>query len=364
MPLRTLILGGTGNFGARIVRALSADKHFELIAAARRAVRIPGAPAVPTVQMDIRQPDLLGALRALAPQLVVHTVGPFQGQDYRVVRAALAAGAHYIDLADGRRFVADFAAHNDALARASDRSAVCGASTLPALSGAVIEALSDGLDSIDSIDIAIAPGQRAARGVATFAGVFSYLGKPIEVWRGGRWCRRYGWMDLARVPLSIGSRLGALCDVPDLELLPQRYPGVRSVSFRAALEFKVQHYALWLLALARRARLPLPVERLALRLDALAPAFDRFAGEFGAMRVSVAGNRAGRRMRRVWELTVPAADGPEIPCLAALLLARRVAQRGGAPAGACTALGQLKLVEFEDSFSRLSINSRVSEEVL
>jgi saccharopine dehydrogenase-like NADP-dependent oxidoreductase len=33
---------------------------------------------------------------------VIHTAGPFQGQDYAVARSAIAAGANYIDLADGR----------------------------------------------------------------------------------------------------------------------------------------------------------------------------------------------------------------------------------------------------------------------
>jgi hypothetical protein len=364
MPLRTLILGGTGNFGARTVRALARNPQIELIAAARRAQPVEGAPDVPTVAIDVQRPDLEGTLRLLAPQLVVHTVGPFQGQDYRVVRAALAAGAHYIDLADGRRFVGDFAAHNDADARAAGLSAISGASTLPALSGAVADELARGLHSLESVDIAIAPGQRAARGVATLAGVFSYLGTPVAVWHRGRWCRRYGWMDLARVPLRIGDRLGALCDVPDLELLPARYAGVQSVMFRAALEFRIQHYALWALGLIRRTRLPLSVGRWAARLDRVSPWFDRFAGRYGAMRVSVIGESGGKRVRRTWELQAPATDGPEIPCLAAIVLTGRLARGDKLPVGAHTALGLLTLGQFEESFARWGIKTLIDEENL
>lgn len=363
MALRTLILGGTGNFGARIVRALAHDADFDLIAAARHPKPIEDAPTVPVVALDVHHDHLEALLRAHAPQLVLHTVGPFQGQDYSVVRAALSAGAHYIDLADGRRFVADFVEGNHALACAASLSAISGASTLPALSGAVTDALCPGFETLDSIDIAIAPGQRAARGAATFAGVLSYLGRPVCVWQRGRWCRRHAWMDLARVPLAIGDRLGALCDVPDLELLPARFSGVQSVMFRAALEFKVQHFALWGLAWLRRAGVPLALDRWAARLDALAPWFDRAAGEFGAMRVSVTGTLSGQRRRRTWELKVPARTGPEIPCLAALLLARRLA-RGALPSGAYSALGQLKLEEFSDDFARLSAVTCVTEEIL
>jgi len=42
---------------------------------------------------------------------VIHCAGPFQSQDYRVALAAMAAGAHYLDLADGRQFVARFSHH-------------------------------------------------------------------------------------------------------------------------------------------------------------------------------------------------------------------------------------------------------------
>ena len=46
------------------------------------------------------------------------------------------------------------------------------------------------------------------------------------------------------------------------------------------------------------------------------------------MRVSVVGDRSdgGGRVRRTWQLTAPAMDGPEIPCMGAILLARRLAR--------------------------------------
>lgn len=54
-----------------------------------------------------------GGIDACAPHLAelnvrtrIHSAGPFQSQDYSVVSAAIAASANYIDLADGRDFVA------------------------------------------------------------------------------------------------------------------------------------------------------------------------------------------------------------------------------------------------------------------
>ena len=359
--MRVVVLGGAGNFGARIVRALQGDPAIELVSAGRRATLVAGAESVPARVLDIMAPDFTAQLHALEPELVIHCVGPFQGQDYRVAEAALATGAHYMDLADGREFVSRFAVALAPAAVRAGRVAISGASTLPALSSAVIEQLRESL-RLDSIEIAIAPGQRAPRGVATLAAVFSYLGRPFPMWRQGRWQTAWGWMDLRRIRFAFGTRWGAVCDVPDLALWPERIPQLQSVSFHAALEIDLQHLVLWKLAAWRRLGLPLPVERWAAILNRCAGAFDRFGGEWGGMRVSVVGvNSEGRRLRRTWQLTAPAMNGPEIPCMAAILLARRIA-RGAIPAsGAFPCAGFLQLTEFRPEFERWGITTRIEE---
>lgn len=360
--MRVVVLGGAGNFGARIVRALKDDPDIELLAAGRRAAPVPGAEAVRAVKVDLAASDFAQQLRLLAPGLVIHCVGPFQGQDYRVACAALACGAHYVDLSDGREFVAGFVAAMDAAARAAARVAIGGASTVPALSSAVLDQLCADLAHLESIRIVIAPGQRAPRGAATLQAVFSYLGRPVAVWHNGRWLRQWGWMDLRRVRMSFGSRWSALCDVPDLALLPQRYAPVQSVTFHAALEVGLQHGVLWAMAAWRRLGLPLPVERWARGLDRFAALFDPLSGEWGGMQVEVAGTTAtGARVRRRWHLQAPALHGPEIPCLAAIELARQLALGALIPSGARACMGMLELAAFEPAFARWGIRTWVEE---
>jgi hypothetical protein len=169
-------------------------------------------------------------------------------------------------------------------------------------------------------------------------------------------------MDLRHIQLDVGERWGAVCDVPDLTLFPERYPGVETVEFHAALEFKAQHAALWTLAGMRRAGLPLPVDRWAIGLNRLAALFDPFAGLCGGMRVSVVGrNASGERVRRTWQLTAPASDGPEIPCMAAVLLARRMAGGKAVQSGAHACMGMLALAEFAPLFERWGIRTRIEE---
>src|SRR5262245_48099879 len=171
--MRVVVLGGLGNFGARICRRLAQEPNIDVIAAGRH--RTPTS-AVAFEALDIHSTDFASRLAQLEPDLVIHCVGPYQGQDYRVVRATLAARSHYLDLADGREFVTRFASENDQQAKAADRAAVTGASTLPALSSAVVDAMRRQLVRLDEIAIAIAPGQRAPRGAATIAAVLGYAG--------------------------------------------------------------------------------------------------------------------------------------------------------------------------------------------
>jgi len=168
---------------------------------------------------------------------------------------------------------------------------------------------------------------------------------------------------LHRVRLDPGTRLAATCDVPDLELFPSRYRGVQSVRFAAALEFGVQHLALWGLAALRRIGLPLPVGRWAVHLDRLSGLFNRSAGDQGAMRVCIVGRKGdGSLWRRTWQLTAPATNGPEIPCMAAILLARRLARGQLFTAGAFACMGFLSLADFSAEFARWNITTRVEEE--
>lgn len=352
---RVVVLGGHGNFGARICRALAGDPAMEVRAAGRRQ----GSD----LRLDLDAPDFSARLRQAAPQIVIHCAGPFQGQDYRVARAALAAGAHYIDVADGRSFVARFGEQLNGEARAAGRLALSGASTLPALSAAVLDHLAPRFRVLEEVRIAIAPGQRAPRGAATLAGVFTYAGRSFKWLSGGEWRDAWGWQELTRLRFArMGTRWAAACDVPDLELVPLRYPGLRTVEFRAALELSIQHFFLWLAAGLRRIGVPVPIERWATPLDRVATMLNGFGGEHGGMLVSLVGTGTdGARRRLEWHLTAPANDGPEIPCMAAILLARKLARGEIAERGAYACTGFLALREFEPEFARWRITTAIEE---
>lgn len=364
--MRVVVIGGYGNFGARICRALARD-GIEVVATGRdpeRGHRAAGFGAsVGEARLDLRSPAFAADLKALAPEIVIHCAGPFQGQGYHVAEASIAAGADYIDLADGRAFVVGFAASLDAQAKAAGRLAVTGASTLPALSSAVVDAFKNRFLSLDEIETSIAPAQQSPRGAATLQAVFSYVGRPFLWLEQGSLRTAFGWQELKRVRFAeLGTRWAAACDVPDLELFPLHYPGVQTVQFRAALEFGIEHFVLAAVGGLRRLGLPIPIERWAAPLDRLVTRFDRLGGERGGMLVRLRGRgEDGKPLRLEWQLTADSNHGPEIPCMAAILTARKLVQGRLRVSGAMPCMGLLTLDDFAAEFARWDIRAQVQE---
>lgn len=366
-----LVLGGYGNFGARIVRALGGHESSMLLIGGRDLHRAEGLAqevghGARGVAVDWTASDFAERMRALGVELLIHTAGPFQVQRYEVAQAAARAGAHYIDLADGRRFVCDFPQAMDAAFRHADCSAITGASTVPALSSAVVEHLTHGWQRIDAIDLCVAPAQTAPRGVATLAAVLSYCGAPIDVWREGRWQTQRGWTRPERVHFArLKPRLGALCDIPDLELFPSRYKVTQRVMFRAALEVRWGQWAFACLAALRAAGVLRHPERWARPLNAVARMFDVLGSALGGMVVRVQGvNAQGEPLQRAWHISADHDHGPEIPCMAAIVLARRLAGGEVLPVGAHACMGLLSLAEFVPEFERWGMVTDVVDERL
>lgn len=364
--MRIVILGGYGNFGARICRGLARDPALMIIATGRHPASAPADFAnqrIQTAALDIGHPDWVSTLRELSPAIVIHCIGPFQNQSYDIARSVLACGAHYIDLADGRDFVAGFAPALNEDAMRANRIAVTGASTLPALSSAVVDTFAGGFSRLDGIETVIAPGQHAPRGAATLAAVFSYIGRPFDVWQEGRWQKMFGWMHVQKVGLGpIGKRLSAVCDVPDLALFPVRYPGLQTARFRAALEVGFQHVGLACLAALCRVGIALPIAKLAPLMERTARFFDTFGSGTGGMTVTLSGlghNGQARVFR--WHVIAPDNHGPEIPCMPAILLARKLAAGQVLEVGAMPCMGLIPLNEFEPEFAHWGMRADTEE---
>ena len=371
-PRRILVLGGYGTFGGRIVRLLAAKRRWQIVVAGRSTAQATaftrglGDPAVSGVALD-RESGLEAALKTLAPWLVIDASGPFQGQEarnYPVVHAALAAGAHYIDIADALDFVRGIDRF-DAEAQDRNLSLISGASSVPTLSSAVVEALARDLDRLLEVEVAISSSNSATLGRSVHAALLSYAGKPIPVRRFGVTTETRALEDWRPVEMAVPGkgtlrRLVAPCAVPDLELLPERYPTLRKAMFRAGAEFSLLNRALGLMARLVSRRMLDSLQSLTGLAGLAFAMLRRFGSGRSGMVVDVTGARGGVLVARRWCLIAEEGDGLWVPALASALLADKLDQ-GGVPAGARIGVNLLSLEEFRAAFAGLKIADAVSD---
>lgn len=365
-----LIIGGYGGFGARLTRRLLAQGHQVLVAgrSADKAAAFCAPLPMATAVVADRNGDLGPLLSAHHPKLVIDAAGPFQNSDNKLACACIAASIPYLDLADARAFVTQMQ-ELDVPARDAGVAIISGASSVPALSGAIARQLAQGLSRVRRVEIAISASNRATAGSSVAAAILSYVGKPLQLWRGQGWDRAWGWQELRRQTFRLAdgtalrNRWLALADVPDHDLLPAALPGRPAVTFRAGTEFAGQTFGLWLLSwpvrwighgsLAPLAPLLAPLQRLTAR----------FSDERSAMAVTMTGEMDGRFIERQWTLIAANGDGPEIPTLAAVLIAEKILA-GDIEPGARDASELLTLADFEPLFATLSIRHEQSQTLL
>ncbi|MFN3670183.1 MAG: DUF4166 domain-containing protein [Brevundimonas sp.] len=347
---RVLVIGAGGVFGSRLCEGLL--RHgFAVVAAGRdraRAEAVAGRmrAAFPDGRVAVAVLDTAtltpAALKATGADIVADMAGPFQGAEPTTARAAIAAGLSYVDLADGRDFVAAFPAL-DAAAKAAGVAALTGCSSTPALSHAVLDRLTEGWRQVVSVEAAISPGARAPRGLSVMQAILSWLGRPVQVFEAGGWTERRGWSGLYRRDFGrAGRRRVSLCETPDLDLFAARFAPRERALFLAGLEPWPAHVGAWLLAgLVRVFRFdPVPLAGLLVRLSGWASVV---GSDRGAMRVEAYGVDAdGRAVRAIWRLVAEPGEGPVTPSLPALAAIRAIAA-GRVEPGARACVGVLSL---------------------
>ncbi len=363
MSRRVLILGGYGNFGSYIARALAPDVSIQLIIAGRSEAKarafaqaLDAANPAEGVALDI-EGDLAPALAEHKPAMVIHTVGPFQNQDTRVAEACIAVSAHYVDLADARAFVCGIGALDQA-ARAGGVAVVAGASSVPCLTAAYLDDAMRDFATIESVDYGITAAQQTNRGLGTATAILSYVGRPFTMLCGGRMRRVHGWQGLRCVSYpELGRRWFGYCDIPDLDLFPQRYPGLKDMRFAAGHEVALLHFGTWLLSWGVRLRLLPRLDRWGGFLLRTSFLFDRLGSGRSGFHMHIRGRAPDGQVleRREW-IVARSGDGPNIPCMPAILLARRLAREGRLPPGAQPCVGLIGLDEYLGALEGLDIS--------
>jgi hypothetical protein len=364
-----LIVGGAGAFGAKIAERLVRIEEIDLILAGRTvapleaeaAALIGGGTQRERVRIAVLDAERLTAtdLSNLGARLVINASGPFQRQSYRVARAAIDAACHYVDLADARAFVAGIG-ELDAEARRAGVLVVSGASSVPALSSAVVAAHRSAFGRLEALDIAISPGNAFDPGVATVASVLGGVGLPIKMLIDGGWRTVHGWQGLRRTSFGeAGRRWLGYVDVPDLDLFPEQHAGLKTVRFQAGLEVSAFHLGLWASSWLVRSGLVTSLAPLAPHLLAIKRALSRFGSDRGGMIVEMRGEApGGHPMLLRWLLVAGSGHGPYVPALASVAMARKLASGVETLRGAYPCFGLVDLSEILAEAEGLDIACR------
>jgi saccharopine dehydrogenase-like protein len=310
------VLGGYGTFGARVSRDLAGRGH-RVIVGGRDLQRgfdlartLAGGPHE-AVRVDLG--DVESCRRAVRGASVVAVCGgPFSAIGEAPARAALAVGAHYLDIADDAGYIRRLRSLDGDFVRRG-LCAAFGCSSLPAVSSALALSLLDDGGRAASLD----DGERPSNARVTL-----FIGNDNP--KGAASVRamverlEHGFRDGARIPFPapIGVRTAYTFPAPELDLFPTLL-GVKSVAVRVGFELPVVNALLHLLA-----RTPLRwggrTAAVLTRLGSLAP---RMGTSSGAVLVELTWPDGRRRTRAL----VADEDGQRmaaLPCaMAAHLLA-------------------------------------------
>lgn len=331
MIWRVLIIGGYGHFGSFITKTLAKDANIQVIVAGRcqhkaqlLVSQLAAANRAEAVALDITD-NFIDALQAIKANIVIHTSGPFQQQDYRVAKACIEQGVHYLDLADARKFVAGIVELNEA-AKAKNVLVISGASSVPCFTSALVDYYLPEFESLETLDYGITTAQKTTRGVATTAAILDYTGKPFLTRIDGQLQPIYGWQNLrARKYPGLGWRLLGHCDVPDLDLFPARYPTLKTIRFYAGIEIGFIHLTLWGLSWLVRFGLIKQLKKMAPALLKISFLFDWIGSSDSGFHMVLSGSGKTEPQKTIrFELTAKSGDGPNIPCMPAILMTQKL----------------------------------------
>lgn len=240
--MRIVVLGGAGHIGSGVVRELSrlapeadivvADKNVEK--ASELCSELGGRTTARRV--DANDPSsLVEALRGA--EVAVSTVGPYYTYGAKVLRSAIKAGTHLVDVDD------DYDATGECLnlreeAERAGVLAIVGLGATPGLLNLMGKCGADELDEVDEIHTAWAwTGVDPEMGPAIISHYFHAITGEVPTYRGGEWVRvkALSEPEVVTFPPPVGPRRVYHVGHPEPVTLPRYVRGVKTVTNKGTI---------------------------------------------------------------------------------------------------------------------------------
>lgn len=347
-----MVLGGYGRYGQHISSALAGMEGVRVIAAGRKPPRKTGANSnIQYQRLDAG--DIASLKTALADvYMLINATGLFSGgSQYDVARACIETGTHYIDLADNRDYIANFASLGG-LAEKNQVLLVTAAGVSPSLSALLVDTLKHEFDRISDIRVYRSAGNRNPGGPASLRGLLEQIGHSIRVRQKEKWLNIDVWSNsqVIRFPRPVGRRRCFCVNAPELDALVERF-NADSVIYRTGFELGLFNVGLKLLARSKKhqgIKAPEKLARLLLRLGRMAR---KFGHDNDVLGVIIGGTRDGAVIEHAAYLVAREGAGLVIPCASAIALVRKFLVQGIPGAGVARTQD---LISFDDVRAELS----------
>ena len=220
MVRRIVVLGGFGFFGGVVVKALRNEGLMPLIGSRK---------SKGDVIVDVEDFDSIRS--ALHPKdVIVDAVGPYQRRTTRLIEAAVDLGFDVVDLADSLAYVESVYELKSRIDASTSR-VVTACSAMSSVSAAML--FLSGVAKPVRMSGFLVPATRYTAVAGTAASLFFSVGKPIQVYEGGKINSRIGWRSSRSFPhpQPIGTRKGYLFESVDSVTLPLLWPALKNVKF-------------------------------------------------------------------------------------------------------------------------------------
>ena len=241
------VFGGYGVFGAHVARILAAAgirvrvAGRDVVRAERFAAELGTDPE--GLAADVNDP--VSCSRALAGvRVAVNCAGPFSSMSMALPDACLAAGVHYVDIADHRGWTVRLRSRDDDF-RARGLAAAVGCSSLPGISGALAVMTGRRLPAVERVRVTLFIGNRNPKGEAAVRASAEQLGRSFSAPQGT--LRGLQGREIVDLPSPFGPRAVYDWESPELYLLPGLL-GAREVRVKVGFEARLATRSLAILA--------------------------------------------------------------------------------------------------------------------
>lgn len=149
----------------------------------------------------------------------------------------------------------------------------------------------------------------------------------------------------------------ANCDIPDLDLLPQKY-GIKNIRFFAGMESSILHLGIWLISWLVRMKLLLHLSDYSLFLLRMSHLFDWLGTADGGMHIIIKGRDQDDKPKEIkWFIIAKNGDGPQIPSIPAIILAKKLLFKKLDYIGASACVGLVSLDEYMNELEEFNIET-------